>query len=384
MDTQKLVEFAQSLVQRPSLSCQEGAVSRRAEEEMRALGFDEVTVDENGSVVGVVHGSRPGKTLLLDGHTDTVDVTGGVPWARDPFSGVVENGAIHGRGSADMKGALAAMIHAVAGVDRSRLRGRVVVSASTMEEILEGVALSAVMEAYPPDFVVIGEATELNLARGGRGRAEVHLKTVGIPTHSSAPHLGRNAVLDMATVMSAIEEVPLQEDPLMGPAILALTEISSAPFPANSVIPSICRTTYDRRLLPGETEEQVLGEITSLPRVKGLRLEARIGIGEYTAFTGNTLRKNKFFPAWLLPEEDWLVVRALEGLASKGLSPSTGAYQFCTNAAYSAGEAGVPTVGFGPGKETDAHVVNENLRIKELEAAARGYLGIVEAVLGES
>ncbi len=381
METQKLVEFAQSLVQRPSLSCQEGAVSRRVEEEMFALGFDEVTVDENGSVVGVVQGRDPGKTLLLDAHTDTVDVTGGVPWARDPFSGLVADGVIHGRGSADMKGALAAMIHAVAEVDRSRIKGRVVLSASTMEEILEGVALKAVMEAYPPDFVVIGEATELKLARGGRGRAEIHLKTIGVPTHSSAPHLGRNAVLDMATVIRAVEKIPLEEDPLMGPAILALTEISSVPFPANSVIPSICRTTYDRRLLPGETAEQVLGEITSLPEVGDLRLEARIGLGEYTAYTGNTLRKEKFFPAWLFPEEDWLVARASEGLDSRGLGPEIGAYRFCTNAAYSAGEAGVPTVGFGPGKETDAHVVDENLRIEELEAAARGYLGIVEAVL---
>ena len=99
-----------------------------------------------------------------------------------------------------MKGALAAMVHAAAGVDRRRMKGRVVVSASPMEEVLEGTALQEVMRRYPPDFVVIGEATDLNLARGGRGRAEVHLETLGIPAHSSAPHLGRNAALDMMKV----------------------------------------------------------------------------------------------------------------------------------------------------------------------------------------
>lgn len=382
MTPEKLVDFAQALVQRPSLSCEEKNVAERVEEEMRALGYDQVTMDPYGNVMGVIQGVAPGRTLLLDAHTDTVDVTGGVPWERDPFSGAVEGGYLHGRGSADMKGALAAMVHGAARVDRSAVSGRVVVSASPMEEVLEGVALQKVMEAFPPDFVVIGEATDLNLARGGRGRAEVHLETVGVPTHSSAPHLGRNAVLDMMEVVSGIEGIELPEDPLMGPAILALTEIASAPYPANSVIPSICRATYDRRTLPGEMEEDVLGAITSLPLAEGVRLRAQIGWGEYTTFTGEILRKKKFFPAWLFPEDDWLVERSLQGIASAGLRPDARAYRFCTNAAYSAGEAGIPTVGFGPAKETDAHRVDEKLALTDLEGAARGYEGIIRAVLG--
>jgi acetylornithine deacetylase/succinyl-diaminopimelate desuccinylase-like protein len=282
-----------------------------------------------------------------------------------------------------MKGALAAMVYAAAGIDRSRLRGRVVVSASPMEEVLEGVALRKVMEAYPPDFVVIGEATDLNLARGGRGRAEIHLEALGVPAHSSAPHLGRNAVLDMMKVIHGLESAELPVDPLMGPAILALTEITSAPFPANSVIPSICRSTYDRRTLPGETAEDVLAPMLAIAEAKKLKLDARIGIGEYQTFTGQTLRQEKFFPAWVLEEDAWLVGRALDGLQKSGLSPETGAYRFCTNAAYSAGVAGVPTVGFGPARETDAHLVDERLKLDDLEDAARGYAGMIRAILGQ-
>jgi putative selenium metabolism hydrolase len=383
MNKEQLVRFAQALVQRRSLSCQERAVALRVQEEMQALGFDEVSMDPYGSVVGVIKGEEPGKTLLFDAHTDTVDVTGGVPWSRDPFSGDVEGGTLHGRGSADMKGALAAIVYAAASVDRSKIKGRIVVSASPMEEVLEGVALQKVMEAFPPDFVVIGEATELNLAIGGRGRAELHLETVGVPTHSSAPHLGRNAVLDMMMVVAGMETVDLPSEPLMGPAILALTEISSTPFPANSVIPSLCKTTYDRRLLPGETREEVLGAIRDLPLIQGLKMNLDIVVGEYTTFTGQTLLKEKFFPAWLFPEDDWLVQRALEGLTGVGLDPDLRAYQFCTNAAYSAGEAGVPTVGFGPATEWDAHVADECLPLEELEGALKGYQGIIEAVLGQ-
>lgn len=381
MNQHRLVEFTRDLVRLPSLSGAEEAVARRVQDEMTALGFDRVWQDAYGSVVGVIEGGAPGKTLLFDAHTDTVGISPGVPWQHDPFGAEVVDDALVGRGAADMKGALAAMVHAAASVDRTQIRGRVVVSASTLEEVLEGVALAAVMAQTPPDFVVIGEATDLNLSRGGRGRAEVHLTTVGRPSHSSSPHLGRNAVLDMMRVIAAVEQIALPTDPVLGPALFALTDIISEPYPGHSVIPSICKATYDRRLLVGETAKSVLHAITAGPAVQGIDLRAEIGVGEYAAFTGATLRCEKFFPAWLLPEDDAFVARALAGLQAAGLRPTTGAYRFCTNAAYSAGIAHVPTVGFGPATEAAAHVVDERLRLSDLLAATRGYCGIIAAVL---
>jgi putative selenium metabolism hydrolase len=382
MDVEKIVEFAQALVQRPSLSGEEGEVAQRVVAEMQALGFDRVTVDENGSVIGIIEGAADGKTLLLDAHIDTVGVAEGVAWQHDPFGAEIVDQALVGRGTADMKGALAAMIHAAASVDRTKLRGRVAVSATTLEEVLEGVTLGTVMQAVQPDFVVIGEATDLNLNRGGRGRAEVHLATIGRPAHSSSPHLGRNAVLDMMKVIAAIETIALPSHELMGPAILALTDIISDPYPGYSVIPSLCKVTYDRRLLPGETPEQVLETIRALPALQGIQLEATIAVGAHLAYTGKTLHSPKFFPAWVFPENDWYVQHALSGLLQTGLNPQVSAYRFCTNGAYSAGIAGVPTVGFGPATEGDAHVVDERLRLDDLFAAARGYYGIIQAVLG--
>ncbi len=288
---------------------------------------------------------------------------------------------LYGRGSADMKGALAAMIHAAATLDRSSLQGRVVVSASTMEEVLEGVALKTVMDEIDPQFVVIGEATDLQLSRGGRGRAEIHLKTIGRPSHSSAPHLGRNAVLDMMQVVAAVEAIELPIDPIVGPAILALTDIISDPYPGHSVIPSVCKATYDRRLIPGETAPEVLAAITELPALQDIQLEATIGVGEYTTYTGTQLGSEKFFPAWLYLKTEPFVQRALAGLHDAGIRSGTGAYRFCTNGSYSAGIAGVPTIGFGPASEADAHVVDEHLRLEDLLTAARGYQAIAQALL---
>jgi putative selenium metabolism hydrolase len=251
-----------------------------------------------------------------------------------------------------------------------------------MEEVFEGGALRVVMDEVKPDFVVIGEATDLNLNGGGGGRAEIHLETIGRPAHSSAPQQGINAVLEMKKVIEAIEGLALPTDPRLGPAVLALTDIISEPYPGYSVIPSRCRVTYDRRLLAGETAEAVLASITELPELAGIELKARIAESEHLTYTGAVLQATKFFPAWVFPETEPFVQQALAGLQAAGLTPQIGAYRFCTNAAYSAGVAGLPTVGFGPATEADAHVVDERLSLESLITAARGYRGIIEATLG--
>ena len=385
MTDNPVISFTRSLVRCPSRFGEEDAVVSLILTQMTELGFDRAWRDANGSAIGIIEGKLPGPTILLDGHCDTVGVAPGVTWAHDPFGGDLrEGGFIYGRGTADMKGALAAMIYAAAGLDRARLRGRVVVSATVMEENLEGAALKDVMDAVRPDFVVIGEATDLKLNRGGRGRAEIHLETIGRPSHSSTPHLGRNAVHDMLRVVAAVERLPMQSDSFLGPAILALTDIISDPYPAYSVIPSRCRVTYDRRLLPGETERDVLGAITDLPELAGIELHAIIAQGEHTTYTGAVLRGPKFLPAFVFQEEHPFVQTAARGLRSVGLDPQMGAYRFCTNAAYSAGVAGVPTIGFGPGREEDAHVVDERIGVADVLTAERGYRGIIEAALAQA
>ncbi len=382
MTADSLISFTRSLIRTPSVSGEENAVVDVILREMRALGFDAFWRDDCGSAVGVILGDQPGPTLLLCGHCDTVGIAAGVEWRHDPFGGEIEDGFIYGRGAADMKGALAAMIHAAGAVDRARLAGRVIVAATVMEENLEGAALKFIMDGIRPDFVVIGEATNLNLNRGGRGRAEIHLETIGRPAHSSNPEVGRNAVLDMLPVVAAAAALPVRQDPLLGPAICALTDIISDPYPGYSVIPSRCRVTYDRRLLPGETPAGVLAEFQALASAAppGADLRVRIAEGAHRTYTGQMLSGAKFLPAWVFPEEHPFVQAALRGLRAAGLDPAIGAYRFCTDAAYSAGTAGVPTVGFGPGREEDAHVVDERLAVADLLAAERGYCGIIAAV----
>jgi putative selenium metabolism hydrolase len=380
MDKKRLISFTQELIRERSISGEEKAVVERITAEMKALDFDKVWVDEYGSAIGLIQGEKPGKTLLLDGHCDIVDARAS-DWKHDPFAAVIEDGYLYGRGVADMKGSLAAMIHAAARVDRSKLAGNVAVSATVMEEIMEGLALQQVMNDLQPDGVIIGEATNFTLNRAGRGRAEIVVETMGKSAHSSSPQVGLCAVHEMLRLMQAVEAIPMPSNLAMGKAQICLTDIVSEPFPGHSVVPNRCRVSYDRRLIPGETPESILGAIHALPELKDIQYTVVILDGEDKTYTGKTLTGLKFFPAWVFEEDHPFVAAALNGLLSTGFAPAMGAFKFCTNGTYSAGRAGVPTIGFGPGTEPDAHTVNERMLVTDIERAADGFLGMIQSIL---
>ena len=380
MDKQRLIHFAQELIRIRSMSGEEQDVVTKIVAEMNALNFDRVWVDEYGSAVGLIQGEKPGKTLLLDGHCDIVDARAD-DWIHDPFAAVIEDGYLYGRGVADMKGSLAAMIYAAADVDRSKLAGRVAVSATVLEEVMEGVALQQVMKTLNPDAVIIGESTNFALNRAGRGRAEVVVETIGKSAHSSSPQAGKCAVHEMIHLMEVVEAIPMPSAPLIGAAQICLTDIVSEPFPGHSVVPNRCRVSYDRRLVPGESPDSVLAGIRALPELENIQYQIAVLAGEEKTYTGKVLQGQKFFPAWSFPEDHPLVVSALTGLRDRGFDSQVGAYGFCTNGAYSGGIAGVPTIGFGPGIEPDAHTVNERMKVSDIERASEGFLGMIQAIL---
>jgi putative selenium metabolism hydrolase len=378
----ELVGFAQALVRLRSVLGDERNVAERVSQEMRRLIFDHVEIDKAGSVVAVIRGVGDGPTLLFDAHMDTVDVVHESAWSYDPFGAEMVDGRIYGRGSSDMKGALAAMVYAVASLERASLGGNIVVSASVGEESVEGAALRAVMERHPADFVVIGEASGLDLIRAGRGRAEFVVETHGQPSHASRPEQGVNAVHLMAAAVAEIEKLPMRSHPFVGAGVMCLTDIISVPYPAHSVVPSGCRVTYERRLIPGEERQAIEGELAAAcKRAAGAGATVRLATTDYRTYTGVTWEEPKWYPPWELSEEHELVQKALEGLRGAGFDPGFGSYQFCTNAAHSAGVAGVPTIGFGPSTEAHAHVIDEHVEIEQLLRARAGYAAISSRLL---
>jgi putative selenium metabolism hydrolase len=381
----QVVEFTQQLVRMQSLSGQEGKVASLVQEWMAALGFDDVQVDIYGNVIGRIDGQGGeggARRLLLDGHIDTVAPVQLGDWSDDPFSATLKENRIYGLGSADMKGSLAAMVIAIAGLPRMSFSGSIFVSASVGEEILEGAALASVVELTKPDFVVIGEATDFRLGTSQRGRAGIIVDTLGIATHSSQPDLGENAVYKMARVITGLRGMNLPSDAILGDGIMELIDIQSSPFPSRSIVPSKCRARYDRRLVLSETPESViLGIRECLDDIQGV--EVRLNEESLLCYTGNELKDIDFHPAWSVPANSDIVRKCQAVLDEIGLPEEPIAIQYCSNGSYSAGVADIPTVIFGPPSIEQAHGIDEFIEIDDLTQAVDCFQRISIALLGE-
>ncbi len=381
-DARRIGEIALRLIKEPSLSCQEQGVARLVAEEMDRLGFA-VAVDDMGNVVGTLD-AGPGPCILLDSHLDTVGVSDRPAWSHDP-EGELVGDCLYGRGAMDMKGPLAACMYGIASLRGRLQRGKVVVSATIAEELLEGPATVHVAERVRPDVAIICEATSLRIAHGQRGRAELRVDVFGRSTHSSRPELGVNAAQAMVDVVSVLRTLQPPHHHVLGDGILVLTDIMSVPYPANSVVPNHCIATFDRRTLPGETLEGVLAPIAqALERAlegSGARGTVSIAEDDLISYSGARVTGPNFADAWYVAKEDTLVQCAIRAMVDAGIDPYTTHYAFCTNGSGTAGSLGIPTIGFGPGDETLAHRPDEHIDIQDLAAAARGYAALVRHLM---
>lgn len=385
---EELISLCQELIRNQSLSGEEENVALAIKNAFETLGYDECFVDSYGNVIGHIKGKREGKKILFDGHIDTVPVPDDTKWSHAPFSGERVDGKIYGRGTSDMKGQLSAMMAAAAFFAKDTNKdfdGDIFVAGVVFEEIFEGVSARKISEAIKPDYVVIGESSELNLKIGQRGRAEIVVETFGKPAHSANPEKGINAVYKMSKIIEKIQEIEPVEHDVLGKGILVLTDIKSSPYPGASVVPDYCKATFDRRLLVGETKEEVLAPIQKIidelkKEDKEFNAKVSYAIGTETCYTGETIHGERFFPAWLYDEDDEFVKAALKGLREAGIEPEITQYSFCTNGSHYAGEAGIKTIGFGPSKENLAHTIDEYIEEEQLFKGAEGYYGILKSV----
>lgn len=386
---EQLIELCTKLIQAPSYSGQEDKVVARLTEFFEARGFDEVHVDKYGSIIGTIRGNRPGPKVLFDGHIDTVKVEDATKWDHDPFGAEIVDGKMYGRGTSDMKGAVAAMAAAAANFADDTKRdfaGEIIVAGVVHEECFEGVAAREISAYAKPDYVVIGEASQLNLKVGQRGRGEILVETFGKPAHSANPEKGINAVYKMAKVIEAIRTLEPTHHPVLGDGILELTDIKSAPYPGASVVPEYCSATYDRRLLVGETMESVLAPLQKLadelmaadPEMK---VKVSYAKGKEQCHTGNVIEGERFFPGWLYDEDADFVLAVKAELEARGFTPTVTHYNFCTNGSHYAGEAGIKTFGIGPSRENLAHTINEHIELDQLTKVCECYYGVMKALL---
>lgn len=383
---EELIQVCQRLIQAKSYSGEEDIVVSEIKSLFESYRYDEIIIDDYGSIIGKIKGTQPGPKILLDAHIDTVIVDDYSKWTKNPFGGDIEDGKIYGRGTSDMKGALSAMI--VAGayfIEHRDFPGEVYIAGVVHEECFEGIAARSISKYIKPDYVVIGEASELNIKCGQRGRAEIVLETFGKPAHSANPEKGINAVYAAAKLINAIQEIPCNTHEILGKGILELTDIKSSPYPGASVVPDYCKITYDRRLLVGETQDEVLDPLKekikeNSDKYSTIQAHVHFAEGKEKCHTGNVIEGVRFFPAWLYDKDADFVQAADKALKVIGMNPEITQYSFCTNGSHYAGEEGIKTLGFGPSKENLAHTIDEYIEIGELTGAYEGYIAIIKAL----
>ena len=386
-DREAMIAFLQDLVRIPSYSTQEGELAERLVAEMKAVGFRDVREDRIGNVVGRI-GAGSGPVLLYNGHMDVVGPGDLSTWQHDPFGARIENGVLYGRGAADMKGALAAMVYgAKMLLDRGiPLHGELCVVGVVQEEPCEGLSMRVLIEeeGLIPDYVILGEATDLQISRGQRGRMEIKVVSRGRSCHASAPGRGNNAIYTASRLIFGVEMLSQQlaEDRFLGPGTLAVTHIENTAGSRN-VVPDTCTFYIDRRLTLGETEAKALAEVQAV--LLREEVQAELSVSEYssTSYTGYEARAKCYYPAWALDREHPLIRRLDRAIRDElGYRPEIGKWDFSTDGVYTMGVAGIPTAGFGPGQEKYAHTANERIRLADVERAACGYARIATEILG--
>ncbi len=312
--------------------------------------------------------------LLLAAHGDVVDVDG-QPWSADPFVLRRAGGRLYGRGTADMKGFLAATLAVAGRTPGARLRAPLHVAVSHDEELgcagieplLQWLADGGV--AAPLAGAVVGEPTELAVVERHKGKAALCVRLRGRAAHSSTPAAGVNAVRAAAHAILALEALQetlaaeLRDDAFAVPhATIGIGPIRGGV--ALNIVPDACELGVETRVLPGQDVESVVARIVAA--VEAATGEAEVAVERVAAYP----------PLDAAPGGAW-AARVAE-LAGR---PAGGAVDFGTEAGLYRARLGCETVVCGPGGMRVAHAADEYLEAGQLAAGEALVARLVETVL---
>ncbi|MGM0420595.1 MAG: YgeY family selenium metabolism-linked hydrolase [Bacillota bacterium] len=379
---EEMIKFMQDMIHIPSESCQEKEVIQRIKQEMEAVGFDEVKIDEMGNILGRI-GSGP-RVIAYDAHIDTVGVGNPDEWKWDPFEGKLEDGIIYGRGATDQEGAMVSMVYAGKVIKDLGLHDEfsLYMVGTVQEEDCDGLCWQYIINegVLDPEMVVITEPTNLNIYRGHRGRMEMEVVTTGVSCHGSAPDRGVNSLYKMAPIISGIEKLNerLKVDPFLGKGTVTVTHITND-TPSLCAVPDRSAIHLDRRLTAGEDKELAVKQVEEVIAEAGVEAEVKMLNYDTPSYTGFVYETEKYYPTWVL-EEDHPVIKSAVSAYKDIFSaePKVDKWTFSTNGVSIMGRAGIPCVGFGPANEIYAHSVEDQIPVEHLLKAAEFYAMLPE------
>jgi succinyl-diaminopimelate desuccinylase len=324
------------------------------------------------NLVARVSSGVSSRRIAINTHFDVVPA--GEGWSMDPRSGAIVNGRLFGRGAADAKGPLAAMAVALARLHEQGLeRGEVILAAVADEEGASAGA-RALLRDLRADAAIVGEPTSLQLVTCHKGSLRPVVEIQGRAAHAAQPDDGVNAVYGAGRLLVMMEqhgrELGASTHPLVGSPTIVPVLVSGGE--ALNMVPERCRVTFDRRLVPGEQEEDVLAAVNAIiERFNQEQSGLSARLADLAPSTGG--------PSETTADDPFVVTcaTALEGI---GLGGEVGGMQVNCDMSHFRG-AGMPTVVYGPGSPREMHVVDESIALDELNRGVAGYLAMVRAFL---
>jgi acetylornithine deacetylase len=347
----------------------EGEIAHYIADWLRRAGLEvELLESVSGrpNVVGIARGSGGGKTLLLNGHLDTVGVTG----MSDGHQPRIDRpaGRLYGRGAYDMKGGVAACMLAIAAAREQNLRGDVIFT-GVIDEEYASVGTMNLVKGFHADGAIVAEFTELRLILAHRGFVWLEVETIGKAAHGSRPDLGVDAIVKMGKVLTEMEKLDqnLRADPthpLLGSGSLHASLIQGGQ--ELSSYPERCLLSVERRTLPSETPESVEAELEQVLE------ELQCSDPAFKAVVRRGIDRSP-----LETREDAEIVQALQAASVKVLNRplQIAGVQFWTDAAVLSA-AGIPAVLFGP-SGSGAHAVEEWVDLSSVRICSDIYLATI-------
>lgn len=380
VDVARLVELTQALVAVDTSNPpgREGAIEGVLREALGARAPTWRTVEPAPGRLSLVaelphpEGPAPNRpTLVVNGHLDVVPVVEAA-WTHPPFAPEVVDGVVYGRGTADMKGGIAAAICALDTLERARVAPacEVVFHMVADEERGGRLGTEALLHAglVKGDACLVPEPTDLQLCVAERGLLQVKVEVEGRPGHGSRPREGVSAVEHAAKLVLALHAADFGdgEHPLLGrPTANAGTICGGTTY--NTVAES-CTIGLDRRVLPGATEESTLEEIRErIERagVDGLRYRLCVDMfGEASEMAS---------------DDPWVRLVGEAVARATGENPGVIGMPFTTDARFMRNQAGIPTVVCGPGAVEQAHGNDEHVSVERLVDATCAYAELMAA-----
>ncbi|WP_156289384.1 M20 family metallopeptidase [Oceanobacillus salinisoli] len=325
--------------------------------------------ENRGSLVITIPGVQQDRSLAFVGHIDTVPVSDAEDWNYPPFDAVVdENGFLHGRGSADMKGGVTAMIvTALYFIEKEITPQKTLKFCFTADEESGGIgAISLREQGYLDDVeaMIIPEPTKEGIGISEKGALWLNVQATGKAAHGSRPDLGINAVEEVTLFLEKLKQTinTSYDDPLLGKTTCSITQFKGGV--KTNIIPNQAMATMDIRTTPDQDHERIIGSANEI---------AREQMNNKPGLTINLEIENNRPPVSTNKSETF-VLEMQQVYRELSYDSTVKGLQFYTDASQLIPYLNIPFVILGPGKEEMAHQTNECIELSSVEKVAEIYL----------